>query len=58
MCETADVTQLCVLKRIIQDAAMQTEWSHRNSAGEVGVAHTAVQLLSAPLNSLCYTVGS
>lgn len=55
---TADVTQLCVLMWIIQDAAMQTEWSHRKSAGGVRVTHTAVQLLSVQLDSLCYTVGS
>ncbi len=57
-CGIADVTQLCVVMWIIQDAATQTEWSHRKPAGKVKVTHTAVQLLSVQLNSLCYTVGS
>lgn len=50
-----DVTQLSVLMWIIQDAAVQTEWSHRKPAGEVKATHMTVQLLSVQLNSLCVT---
>lgn len=58
LCGIADVTQLRVLMWIIQDADMQTEWSHRKPAGKVKVTHMSVQLLSVQLNNLCYTVGN